>query len=360
MLRALALTVILVAAGSFALTTLEAQRSVAAQERASVEALRQRSAAVKLELDELGAKIAAQKAQRSNAVLRSGTLDADLRRSQELSGALNGLSLELARAEANAARAEAALLETLNAEIRAAQEAAVRAAPEQRRPLFDRVRSLRAEREALRPRLPAAGAAVGSVTASSEDPEDLLEQADALRDSDDKVRQRLRAVQARLRDAREERALDERMSSFLSDESLFDEQDRRLRVVNDGSGLRAANSGGGGDFGSAEAVRAGDAATGAGNAPAPAPPAEGGTGTGSPPPPPGDVTSPPSAPGGLTAAAPPAVGESGKTIVGGRSVPLSADEELRALEAEQQKLEALSKDLARQAAQLENRARALE
>jgi hypothetical protein len=63
----------------------------------------------------------------------------------------------------------------------------------------------------------------------SDDPEDLLEQANALRDSEDKVRQQMKALQLRIAEIHRERELDRRMSDFLGEERLFDEQDRRLR-----------------------------------------------------------------------------------------------------------------------------------
>jgi hypothetical protein len=71
--------------------------------------------------------------------------------------------------------------------------------------------------------------------ATSDDAEDLLEQADALRDTEDKVNQRLQALRSRLTEVREERELERRMSDFLGEESMFDEQDRRLRLSVDSS-----------------------------------------------------------------------------------------------------------------------------
>jgi hypothetical protein len=64
----------------------------------------------------------------------------------------------------------------------------------------------------------------------SDDPEDLLEQADLLKDNEDKVRQQLKSLEKRITEAKEERELDGRVRQFLGEESLFDEQDRRLRV----------------------------------------------------------------------------------------------------------------------------------
>jgi hypothetical protein len=80
--------------------------------------------------------------------------------------------------------------------------------------------------------------ALDGAHARGDDPEDLLEQADALRDSEDKVRQRLQALRARLTEVREERELERRMSDFLGEDSVFDEQDRRMRLRFDATSKR--------------------------------------------------------------------------------------------------------------------------
>ena len=65
---------------------------------------------------------------------------------------------------------------------------------------------------------------------ASDDPEDLLEQADLVKDNEDKVRKELKTVEKRIAEAKEERALDTRVRQFMGEDALFDEQDRRLRV----------------------------------------------------------------------------------------------------------------------------------
>ena len=68
---------------------------------------------------------------------------------------------------------------------------------------------------------------------ASDDPAELLEQADAVRDAEDKVRQRMEQLQTRIHELKDERDLDRRMNDFLGEESIFDEQDRRLRLRNE-------------------------------------------------------------------------------------------------------------------------------
>jgi hypothetical protein len=92
------------------------------------------------------------------------------------------------------------------------------------------MRELRAERDAVRAALPASQVPALGRSDASDDPEDLLEQADALRDSEDKVKQRLKTLKARITEVREERDLERRMNDFLGEEAMFDEQDRRLRL----------------------------------------------------------------------------------------------------------------------------------
>jgi len=84
-----------------------------------------------------------------------------------------------------------------------------------RRQLIVQMRSLRAEREQVRAALPAASVPALEAPRSSDNPEDLLEQADAARDNEDKVRRELRALEGRIAETREERAFDRRLNDFL-------------------------------------------------------------------------------------------------------------------------------------------------
>ncbi|PTL82090.1 TetR family transcriptional regulator [Vitiosangium sp. GDMCC 1.1324] len=211
-------------------------RTEAQAGRAQVRELRERQQALRSELNTLAGRIEQLKAEQKGRLVAGPALEAALRRSQELSGQLTGLAQSLAGAESEAERRNLALHAALSDEL-----ARVRAAwdstsdREARSRLIARMRDLRAERDAVRAALPPSQVPALNPAEASDDPEDLLEQADALRDSEDKVRQRLQALRARITEVREERELDRRMSDFLGEESMFDEQDRHMRLRFDSS-----------------------------------------------------------------------------------------------------------------------------
>jgi hypothetical protein len=186
---------------------------------------------LRAELNTLAGRIEQLKAEQKGRLVAGPDLETALRRSQELSGQLSGLAQSLAGAETEAERRNLALHSALSEEL-ARVRAAWDATPdrEARSKLIARMRDLRAERDALRSALPASQVPALDRRESSDDPEDLLEQADVLRDSEDKVRQRLQALRGRITELREERELERRMSDFLGEESMFDEQDRQMRL----------------------------------------------------------------------------------------------------------------------------------
>lgn len=212
-----------------AATPLEVARSQAAQARAHTNELRSKQMGLRMELNTLAARIERLKSRQKGALITGGDLDASLRRSQELSGTLTNLARELSQAEGDLERENLALLGVLNAELdglRRRWEAS--SDRNTRADTLARMRSLRQEREQVRAMLPASKVPALQ-NARSDDPEDLLEQADALRDSEDKVRQRMKALEGRIAELRDERELDQRMNDFLGDQSMFDDEDRRLR-----------------------------------------------------------------------------------------------------------------------------------
>ena len=215
---------------------LDVARAQAHQAQTQVSELRGRQARLKGELDALGGRIESLKGQAQGKLLPGGELDGALKRSQELSGALTQLATQAERASSDAERANAALAAALSEELGRLRSSWDHAGREERARLVARMRALRAERDSLRSALPAAQ--VPALSAGSDDPAELLEQADALRDSEDKVRQRLQALRARLTEVREERELERRMSDFLGEDSVFDEQDRRLRLRFDATSKR--------------------------------------------------------------------------------------------------------------------------
>jgi hypothetical protein len=232
MKRALPLLLCLVlGAPAWAASGLDVARAQAQTARAGVRSLRERQQTLRGELNGLASRIETLKAERQGKLTSSGELDQALRRSQELSGELTGLAQSVATAESESERAHMALHAALSEEltrVKAAWDAAT-GRPE-RAQLVSRMRELRTERDAVRAALPASKLPALSPADSSDDPEDLLEQADALRDSEDKVKQRLGALKARISELREERDLERRMNDFLGEEAMFDEQDRRMRL----------------------------------------------------------------------------------------------------------------------------------
>jgi hypothetical protein len=215
------------------------------------------------------------------------------------------------------------------------------------------MRDLRTERDALRSALPASQVPALDRRESSDDPEDLLEQADVLRDSEDKVRQRLLALRGRITEVREERELDRRMSDFLGEESMFDEQDRRMRLrLGSDRRLQVDRSErrGGGLFSPQEDTVA--------DGP---PPAVGGV-EGTPSPLPGagqddetPVVPPPTLPTARASDRRPQVDS-----VRAQDLAAGGPVDLAALEAEAAKLEALARELDGRASAMERRARELE
>jgi hypothetical protein len=161
----------------------------------------------------------------------------DLRSSQELSEAVSALNREIDQLE----RTYHERLERLGALYDDAVEGtvgALRAAGEGERADLTRVLArLRSEREALRHELEpdrkptdAGGPESGTNLLASDDPEELAERADAVRDDQDKLRQKLASLDTRIAALERELRLEREMRDFVSDQDLFGEQSRVLRV----------------------------------------------------------------------------------------------------------------------------------
>lgn len=208
---------------------LDGIRSAAAAEHQRLSTLQDQQATSRKALDEVAAKIAIAKRQR-NPLLPTGDLEALLRRSQTLSADLTSLAKAIATAQAQAERADAALDAGLSEAISKARADWEHSNDRNaRQGLLAQIRTLKAERDQRRARVPPQAVPTVGTPKPSDDPEDLMEQADVLLDAQDKVQKQLLAVDLRIAQVREERDLDRRMTEFLSDESIFDERDRRLR-----------------------------------------------------------------------------------------------------------------------------------
>jgi hypothetical protein len=343
-----------------AASKVEDARASAAAARRQVVDIRSQQMATRQELNQLAARIQGLKAAQKGRIRVGSELDTALRRSQELSGTLTSIAQRLAAAESGAERENLALLSALSQEIgRVRAEFDKAQSRDARRELIARMRSLKAEREQIRAALPAAVVPALEDARASDDPEDLLEQADALRDNEDKVRRELKSLEARIAEAREERELDRRMSDFIGEQSMFDEHDRRVQLQTQTTEVSTQATGGG----NAPAAQA-PAAGSRGEGPAPVGPQTAGPNfesTSKDSLDPGQAAPPPEPSITVThhteraVDARPVIGVDGERLV----LSGSADQSLEALEAHRKKLKALADELEKRAQGLENKARTL-
>lgn len=216
---------------AFGATQLEATRANAQSARAQVTSTRQAQFQGQAELNRLASRIEELKAQQKGKLLPGSELDAALKRSQEISATLTSNASALSAQQSALESANLALLSELSNELNRLRADFDRQTDRATRSkLIEKMRTLRGEREQVRNALPAAKLPALEASKPSDDPEDLLEQADLLKDNEDKVRKQLQLLEKRIAEAKQERDLDSRVRQFLGDESLFDESDRRLRV----------------------------------------------------------------------------------------------------------------------------------
>ncbi|WP_164007761.1 TetR family transcriptional regulator [Pyxidicoccus trucidator] len=341
---------LLLAAPAWGASGLDTVRGRAQTARTEVRTLRGQQQALREELNGLAARIEALKAERQGRLTAGTELESALRRSQELSGSLTGLAQSVAAAEGESERSHLALHTALSEELsrlRTAWDGTTDR--DQRAKLLESMRTVRAEREAVRAALPASRVpALDRAAPGGDDPEDLLEQADTLRDTEDKVRERLKALRGRITEVREERDLDRRMSDFLGEESMFDEQDRRLRLRVSGDRVQVDRSPRRGD--ESPTFYEGDSA-------AQPPPATGVPGGGQVGENPGTTPlddGPRTSPARASDRRPLVESVRAQALAAGGPVDLAA------LEAEAAKLEALARELGGRASTLERRAQELE
>ena len=209
--------------------------------RASAKAAREQASSVRGEqfqkrakLNQLSTHIEALKAEAKGKLLPGGELDAALKQSQELSGALTGLAQTMSTRESELETANLALLTALSDQLTQLRADFDRQTDRSARSvILKQFKALRSEREQVRAALPAARVPALEALKFSDDPTELLEQADAFRDNEDKVRREMKTLDGRIAEAKAEKELDGRVRQFLGEESLFDDQDRRLRVRRD-------------------------------------------------------------------------------------------------------------------------------
>ncbi|MEW5741626.1 MAG: TetR family transcriptional regulator [Myxococcota bacterium] len=228
---ALLLGCLLLAFPAFGAGSLDAMRANSRGMREQVSQLKAEQLKKRSELSVLSSRIEELKAKSKGRLLPGGELDTALKASQELSGALTELAQQVSTRESELEAANLALLDGLSSELNRLRADFDRQTDRsKRKALIDQMRKLRAERDALRATLPAAKLPTLDAVKPSDDPEELLEQADLLRDNEEKLQRELKALEARIAERREEAELDTRVQRFLGEESMFDDQDRRLRV----------------------------------------------------------------------------------------------------------------------------------
>lgn len=349
-LRSLLATFLLLTAPAWAAGKLDTLRASAKAARDQVGAVRTEQMAKRQQLNQLSAQIETLKGEAKGKLLPGGQLDAALKQSQELSGALTALAQTMSTREGELEQANLALLEALSGQLtqlRADFDRQTERAARQK--ILGQFKALRAEREQVRAALPPAKVPALEALKFSEDPTELLEQADAVRDDEDKVRRELKALEARIAEAKSERELDGRVRQFLGEESLFDDQDRRLRL------RRESDAPGAGGL-TTEARR--DEKTTAGS-----PPPAADTAFGAAPPfalggaSPTQLNAPKETPDPATPAGPKVTqGSDARPVVGGQRIAGGDDDDLEELEVQRRKLNDLAGQLRAKAVELEKKA----
>ena len=345
--RSALLAVLLLTLPALGAGQLDTLRSSAKAAREQAIVVRSEQMQKRQQLNQLSSRIEALKAEAKGKLLPGGQLDAALKQSQELSGALTGLAQTMSARDSELESANLALLQALSGQLTQLRADFDRQSDRgSRQKILAQFKALRAEREQVRAALPAAKVPALEALRFSEDPVELLEQADAMRDNEDKVRRELRVLDGRIAEARSERELDGRVRQFLGEESLFDDQDRRLRVRRETS-EPAARGGAQSDPSQKNSAR--DTA-------GTAPPAEFTLGT-------------PGANAANEQAKPPVVnpnpgtkvsaGTDARPNVGAQRIAGGDDDDLEELEVQRLKLQGLAGELRARAADLEKKAAAL-
>jgi hypothetical protein len=210
---------------------LDALRGQARERREQLTQLKGLQLGLRSELSGLSQRIEKLKSASKGKLLPGSELDASLKRSQELSATLTTLAQQASAREGELEAANLTLLDALSQELSRLRadfdrqtDRTVRAG------LIEQLKQLRAERELVRAAIPEAKLPSLEALKPSDDPEVLLEQADLLRDNQEKYEKELKVLEGRIAERKQEVELDRKVQRFLGEESMFDDQDRRLRV----------------------------------------------------------------------------------------------------------------------------------
>src|SRR5258707_5377676 len=226
-----AIAMLFAASPGLGASSLDALRAASEHSFQQLSKLRAEETISRGQLDSVDAQITQSKGQTKDKLLPGRQLQDLLRRSQELSNKLTDLATAIAAQESDLQHRNGLLMDALTQEIaRLRYDWEISNGRGDRSDLVRATRSRGSEQQRIRGRLPETTLPTFAGGKASDDPEDLMEQADTLRDSEDKVRRQLLAVNAQIADAREQRDLERRMGEVLADQSIFDEHDRRFRT----------------------------------------------------------------------------------------------------------------------------------
>ena len=206
-------------------------RTEVAQADGKVATVRAQRVELQKSLDAVARQIEELKAAKAGKLFGNAELDDLLKKSQAISSQMTDALKAENEAEEVLRGGQAKMVNELDSELsrlRARWDAAK--TREERAGLVGQLKSLRAERDSLRSAMPAT--LVPHVSdRPTDDPEELLERADALLDAEDKLRREEAVLTKRIEELRAERDLERRMNEFMSEDSLFDEHDRRFSVT---------------------------------------------------------------------------------------------------------------------------------
>ncbi len=181
------------------------------------------------ELDRLAATIAERKRLLAPGAEPGPELTTMLRKATGLASRLQEIERRLAAAEEGARRASEALARGCAQELAALSAPGVSADRERLARRWAEVRRLCAPRP--RPLAPEAAVPAGALAAArTDDAAALRQKADFLRDREDRLRRRIADLDRRIEVATRERTLARRVSELVTEQDLFDDEDRRLSV----------------------------------------------------------------------------------------------------------------------------------
>jgi hypothetical protein len=214
--------------------TLRAEMDSIEQSIVRVAALR--DAAAK-ELDSIAQRIENKKKENpSTGLLPDFEMQNLLSRSQELSTQWTKIHRELETLELARAQKLQLLSRTYDQRIETLRKSIPQAEPSKQGEMLSLLTTLRRERDLIREKIAKPVILLAPVSTSdeqllsSDDPEELSERADAVRDEQDRLRRQLTRVNQRVDQIEAETRIDRELRDFIGDQNLFAEDSKTLRL----------------------------------------------------------------------------------------------------------------------------------